>query len=92
LWPLSYHILPRLPTEAGLRYGGADGSAMAMTLPVLNATALTESAADPVVTKYYFHGGKRVAMDREGVVKISCAAPKEKSTQKTTLWVMGYSK
>ena len=45
------------------------GSAMAMTLPVLNATALTESGGDPVVTKYYFVGGKRVAMDREGVVQ-----------------------
>jgi hypothetical protein len=28
-------------------------SAAAMTLPVLNATALTESAADPVVTKCF---------------------------------------
>ena len=28
------------------------GSAMAMTLPVLNAAALTESGGDPVVTKY----------------------------------------
>jgi hypothetical protein len=45
------------------------GSAMAMTLPVLNAAALTESGGDPVVTKYYFHGGKRVAMDRDGVVQ-----------------------
>jgi len=45
------------------------GSAAAMTLPVLNVTALTESAADPVVTKYYFAGGKRVAMDHEGVVQ-----------------------
>jgi RHS repeat-associated protein len=30
---------------------------------------LTESGEDPVVTKYYFHGGKRVAMDRDGVVQ-----------------------
>jgi RHS repeat-associated protein len=45
------------------------GSAMAMTLPVLNAAALTESGGDPVVTKYFFFGGKRVAMDREGVVQ-----------------------
>jgi RHS repeat-associated protein len=45
------------------------GSAMAITLPVLNVTALTESGGDPVVTKYYFAGGKRVAMDREGVVQ-----------------------
>jgi hypothetical protein len=43
------------------------GSAAALTLPVLNVTVLTESGEDPVVTKYYFHGGKRVAMDREGV-------------------------
>jgi hypothetical protein len=43
------------------------GCAAALTLPVLNVTALTESGGDPVVTKYYFHGGKRVAMDREGV-------------------------
>ena len=42
---------------------------MALTLPVLNVTALTETGEDPVVTKYYFHGGKRVAMDREGVVQ-----------------------
>jgi hypothetical protein len=45
------------------------GSALALTLTVLNATALTESAADPVVTKYYFlvlskTGANRVAMDR----------------------------
>jgi len=38
------------------------------------AMALTESAGDPVVTKYYFHalsktGASRVAMDREGVVQ-----------------------
>jgi RHS repeat-associated protein len=45
------------------------GSAMAMTLPVLNAAALTESGGDPVVTKYIFFNGKRVAMDREGVVQ-----------------------
>ena len=37
------------------------GSAMAMTL--------TESGGDPVVTKYIFFNGKRVAMDREGVVQ-----------------------
>ena len=41
---------------------------------MLNTTALTESAAEPVVTKYYFHalsktGASRVAMDREGVVQ-----------------------
>ena len=42
---------------------------MALTLPVLNTTALTESGEDPVVTKYYFHAGKRVALDREGVVQ-----------------------
>ena len=47
---------------------------MAMTLPVLNVTALTESGEDPVVTKYYFHalsktGASRVAMDRDGVVQ-----------------------
>ena len=47
---------------------------MAMTLPVLNATALTESGEDPVVTKYYFFalsktGGSRVAMDRDGVLQ-----------------------
>ena len=41
----------------------------AMTLPVLNAAALTESGGEPVVTKYYFAGGKRVAMDRDGVVQ-----------------------
>ena len=40
-----------------------------MTLPVLNAAALTESGGDPVVTKYFFFSGKRVAMDREGVVQ-----------------------
>ncbi len=40
-----------------------------MTLPVLNATALTASGGDPVITKYCFHGGKRVAMDRDGVVQ-----------------------
>jgi len=51
------------------RASASCGSAMAITLPVLNATALTESAADPVVTKYYFAGGKRVAMDRDGVVQ-----------------------
>jgi RHS repeat-associated protein len=45
------------------------GSAMAVTLPVLNAAALTESGGEPVVTKYYFHGGKRVAMDRDGVLQ-----------------------
>ena len=55
-------------------YRGPCGSAMAMTLPVLNATALTESGGDPVVTKYYFFalsktGGSRVAMDRDGVVQ-----------------------
>jgi len=44
------------------------GSAMAMTLPVLDVTALTETGGDPVVTKYYFHGGKRVAIDREGTI------------------------
>jgi len=27
---------------------------MARTLPLLNATALTEGGEDPVVTKYYF--------------------------------------
>ena len=32
------------------------GAAAAMTLPVLNATALTESGGDPVVTKFYFDG------------------------------------
>jgi len=37
------------------------GSAMALTLP--------ETGGDPVVTKYYFHAGKRVAMDRDGVVQ-----------------------
>jgi hypothetical protein len=31
------------------------------------AMALTESGGDPMVTKYFFFGGKRVAMDREGV-------------------------
>jgi RHS repeat-associated protein len=41
---------------------------------VLNATALTETGEDPVVTRYYFHalsktGASRVAMDREGVVQ-----------------------
>jgi YD repeat-containing protein len=30
---------------------------------------LKESGEDPVVTKYLFFGGKRVAMDREGVVQ-----------------------
>jgi hypothetical protein len=45
------------------------GSAMELTLPVLNVTALTETGEDPVVTKYYFAAGKRVAMDREGVVQ-----------------------
>ena len=42
-------------------------------MPVVDAevetVTLTESAGDPVVTKYYFAGGKRVAMDREGVVQ-----------------------
>jgi RHS repeat-associated protein len=42
---------------------------MALTPPVLNAAALTESGGDPVIMKHYFHGGKRVAMDREGVVQ-----------------------
>jgi hypothetical protein len=47
------------------------GPAIAMSLPVLNATALTETGEDPVVTKYYFFalsktGGSRVAMDRDG--------------------------
>ena len=50
------------------------GSALALTLPVLNVTALTESGEDPVVTKYHFHalsktGASRVAMDHEGVVQ-----------------------
>jgi RHS repeat-associated protein len=41
---------------------------------VLNVTALTESAADLVITRYYFAalsktGANRVAMDREGVVQ-----------------------
>ena len=45
------------------------GFALVITLPVLNATALTESGEDPVVTKYYFHGGKRVALNRDGVVQ-----------------------
>jgi RHS repeat-associated protein len=35
----------------------------------METTALTESGGDPLVTKYYFHGGKRAAMDREGVVQ-----------------------
>ena len=38
---------------------------MAMTQAALNATALTESGQEPVVTKYYFHGGRPVAMDRD---------------------------
>jgi RHS repeat-associated protein len=42
---------------------------MALTVPVLNVTALTESGGDPVITKYFFFGGKRVAMDREDVVQ-----------------------
>jgi len=34
---------------------------MAITLPVLNATALTASGEDPVVTKHYFHSRKMTA-------------------------------
>jgi RHS repeat-associated protein len=45
------------------------GSAAALTLPVLNAAALTENGGDPVVTKYIFFKGKRVAMDRDGVLQ-----------------------
>jgi hypothetical protein len=41
----------------------------ALTLPVLNVTALTETGGDPVVTKYYHAAGKRVAMSRDGVVQ-----------------------
>lgn len=33
------------------------------------ALTLTESGGDPVITKYFFFGGKRVAMDRDGVVQ-----------------------
>jgi hypothetical protein len=43
------------------------GSAAALTLPVLNAAALTETGGEPVVIKYYFFAAKRVAMDRDGV-------------------------
>jgi RHS repeat-associated protein len=43
-------------------------SAMAMTLPALNTTALIESGGEPVVTRYYFFNGQRVAMRRNGVV------------------------
>ena len=44
------------------------GSAMALTLPVLNTTALTESGGEPVITKYVFFGGKRVAMRNDNVL------------------------
>ena len=45
------------------------GSAMAMTLPVLNVAVLTESGGEPMVTKCCFHalsktGANRVAMER----------------------------
>jgi hypothetical protein len=36
---------------------------------VRNATVVTESGGDAVVTKYYFVSGKRIAMDGEGVVQ-----------------------
>ena len=65
------------------------GSAAALTLPVLNAAALTESGEDPVVTKYYFHGGKRVAMDREGVVQYLVG---DGSSPGRTAWQFGVAK
>ena len=45
------------------------GSAVAMALPGVETTTLTESGDDPAVTRYYFFGGKRASMDREGVLQ-----------------------
>ena len=57
-----------------------------MGLPEMETAALTESSGDPVVTKYLFFGGKRVAMDREGVIQhIVHSAKKEKHPERSSL-------